>query len=910
MFGQALYVMGCFYQTDGRISGHIRFAHEVVFDEVVMIRTRLAVPSHTMGSVVRARLLEHVDQLRQRTVTLVQAPAGFGKTTLMAQWKSALDGEAEQTSWLSVDPLDASSEAFTEYMAAMAASPDATFASICNCLAESPAARFLFVDDADLLPHSAIMVLFDLIERMPQHVHFILSSRSQLDAPLGRLRSHKRLFELDARSIAFDRREAAELLRSLDKREQAQVIWHMGGWATGLDLAARRSATSSQRVMGKSPQLAEFLAEEVLDRQPSDIRNFLFETSLLSSMSAPLCDEMCGIGGSAAILPQLRRSGIFVMPLDEDHTEWRYTPFFREYLRVAGDLSQERQTILRKRAATWYVERGDISEALEHLYQAGATDDFAATLEAHCETLTYQGKIFAVERFADRLTRDKLARSPKVMLALAWLRIRQFRHDAARRLLDATTAYVDTLSEDEGADAKVLRSMIAHRETTLATVRDELGDVDEASSRLIEVFADDRPSLTCSLYSQMIYSRCDHFRFAEFHQIEPKARIALEASGTQFASIGLLASIGVGLFAAGRTHDASLALQQSRDVAAPFLGIGNMEGMLALATLPLAELAYELDDRDRAADLIRQYLPAARSFCYLDQMIAGYVTSSRLAQSDGDEDLALRVLDEGTRLASECGLDRLRLSMASEKVRILIGIGRPSEALAVARAEGVTLDRDASVPKPGSSARDEIRATIWVRLAQSGHRVNDAITVAKKWRNFCLSRGATRSLIRWSLALARLYCVSGNPTAAQRALHEAVMAAAPGRFIRSFVDEGAMIEQLLLNSYGSSAPLTQTMKPSEDEFVEALLKAFGSNKSAVCDENTEMLGEGLYGRINAKELEILDLVGRGLRNREIGARLGLTEGTVKWYMQQIYDKLGVRRRPQAVERARQFGMLN
>jgi len=876
-----------------------------------MIRTRLAVPSHTIGSVERSRLLERVSELRQRAVTLVHAPAGFGKTTLLAQWKNALDKDGEQTAWLSIDPIDASTETLFDYLAMISASPASKLEAICNCLAEPQVARFMFVDDADLLPRPTLLALFDVIERVPPHVHFILSSRRQLDLPLGRFRSQKRIAEFDARSIAFDSSEARELLGLVDKSHQAEVIWHMGGWATGLDLAGRRSPVSSQPVTGRSPEVAQFLVEEVLDRQPPDIKKFLFETSILSTLSAPLCDTVCAIDDSANILPRLRRSGIFITPIDEDHTQWRYIPFFGEFLRANGSLSQERWIDLRKRAARWLVNNGEVSEALGHLYQAGAIDDYAALLEAHCETLTHEGKIFAVEKFANRLSKDKLATLPKVMLALAWLRIRQFRYSAARQLLDTTIEHLDGLADDGDVDVKMLRLVVAHRQTALATARDEMAEVDERSRRLIEELGDERPCLSCSLYSQMVYAMCDHFRISEFNQLEPKVRLALRNSDIPFVSIGVLASIGVGLFAAGRSHEASLALRQSYEVATPHRGIGKMEGMMALSALPLGELYYETNECDRATELIRQFLPAARDFCYSDQIVAGYVTSSRLAQSNDDDEGALRTLDEGTRLAWECDLERLRLSMIAEKIRILARTGRPSEAMDLARSEAVSLDEKPPSPKADTNLRDEIRARIWTRLAESYDRTSEAILVAKRWRDFCSNRGAIRALIRWNITLARLHCISGNRTAAQRAVRDAVIAAAPGHFIRSFVDEGTMLKRLLLDSYGSLTPMAQTKGGSEDEFVEELLQAFGSSSIVSADEGTaETLNEGLYGQISTKELEILGLVGRGLRNREIGTKLGLTEGTVKWYMQQIYDKLGVRRRPQAVERARQFGMLS
>jgi len=875
-----------------------------------MIRIRLAVPAHTAGLVERSRLIARLDVLRDHVVTLVHAPAGFGKTTLMAQWKEALDRKGQRTNWLSIDPIDSSPESIREYLAEMAGCSAPSFDAICNALSDSDVARFLFIDDADTLPEPSLKLLFDIIQRMPPHVHFVLSSRRKLDVKLGRLRSEKRLAEFDARSIAFDRQEAGLLLSQLEKREQADTIWHMAGWPSGLDLAARRYSECSQPLTGRSPEVAEFLAEEVLDRQSPKIRKFLFETWVLPALSAPLCDAVCGIEDSAAILPALLRAGVYITPIDNDQSEWHYTPFFREFLGSRSDVCQNRQVELRKRAAQWYVDHGDVPQALEQLYQAGAIDDYADVLEANCEALTYEGRIFAIEKFAKRLPQEKLAKLPRVTLALVWLRTREMRYKAAERLLDAVTEQFDCRPGDDVPSVGSLRLYVAHRRICLSTARDELDDVGERSARLIEKLADEEPDLSCSLYSQMIYAKCDQFRFAEINQLEPRMRGLLEVSATPFAAIGVLASLGIGQFAAGRTQDAARALTQSYEAETPQRGIGRMDGIKALAALPLAELSYEWNERDKASELIRNFLPVARNFCYPHQLIVGHVTSSRLSQSHDDDESALATLDEGMRLAWGLGLERFRLSMVSEKVNILVRTGQLGEALSLAQSEGISLDDNLRGPSSASRTNEELRAAIWTRLAQSHDRANEAIAIAKQWRNFCSARGNVKSLIRWNITLARLYCVSGDPMAAQRSIHDAVVAAAPGRFIRSFVDEGVLIQRLLLDSYGSSAQMPDVNQATEDEFVQALLKAFGSTDASETEDISETLSEGLYGRINAKELEILQLVGRGFRNREIGARLGLTEGTVKWYMQQIYDKLGVRRRPQAVERARQFGILS
>ncbi len=865
----------------------------------------VAVPAHTIGAAPRLRLIKRIDELCEHSVTIVRAPAGFGKTTLLAQWKVALDSRKARTAWLSIDPPGPSSKDLIDRLAALV---EADPQELCAVFERKQAPDFVFIDDAHLCARSSLKTLFALIEHVPSHIHFILSTRGKLGVGLGRLRCQHRVAEFGARAIAFDHQEAAELLGHLDKSERTKLIWKMGGWPTGLDMAARCRPGRAPQISGRSPELVEFLAEELFDRQPAHIKEFLFNTSFLSSMSASLCNAVCEIENSAEILAQLECDGIPIFPLDDEQEEWRYLTVFAEFLQHAGGVENGDRSKLRRRAADWYARRGDIPRALEQLYLAGALDLYAALLEEHCEDLTYDGKILAVKKYADRLPHTTIEALPNLMLALAWLRIRQLRFDEARRLLTKVANIIEAPHSNSEQHHK-LRLVAAHREVALSVSREHMDDVVENSKRLIAAMGDTQPHLACSLYSQMAYACCDKFQIAEINRLEPQARAALRDDHS-FVSIGVLATLGISLFAAGRTDEAHEAFLQSCDRAAPYRGLSHMEGINALSALPLAELLYEWDEREQARNLIAKFRLNADHFCFSDQMISCFVTAARIAQADNDDETALRVIEEGMRKAWESGLERIRLAMVAEKVRLLIRKGHPKEALAVGKAEGISPDTPIKSPGQGASLASEFIAISWVRLAQSAGRIQDAISLSKQWRAFCASRGTVRALVRWNIMLVRLHALDGNPQAAQRALHEAVVAATAGRFIRSFLDEGPLVARILYESYGKSVHELGDGAQGEDRFVRTVLSASGFEpKAAVCDD-METCGEGLYGRLSNKELEILDLVGRGLRNREIGTRLGLTEGTVKWYMQQIYDKLGVRRRPQAVEQARKFGILS
>ncbi len=240
---------------------------------------------------------------------------------------------------------------------------------------------------------------------------------------------------------------------------------------------------------------------------------------------------------------------------------------------------------------------------------------------------------------------------------------------------------------------------------------------------------------------------------------------------------------------------------------------------------------------------------------------------------------------------------------------MLLRDGQSEEASRIAKAAGIPQDLDAVQPNRGITTIDELRAITWFRVAVSQDDMQEALSLGKQWRRHCTARGAVRSLVRWNLLLAQALFVRGDQRAAQRTLREAITNASASRLVRSFIDEGPVIRTMLASIYEGDL---EVLHPS-DAFAAELLEIFdsagkkpsGATRSAP-DATTQ---EGLFGKLSAKEREVLGLVSSGMRNREVAQKLGMTEGSVKWYMQQVYDKIGTRRRFQAVERARQYGLI-
>jgi LuxR family maltose regulon positive regulatory protein len=306
--------------------------------------------------------------------------------------------------------------------------------------------------------------------------------------------------------------------------------------------------------------------------------------------------------------------------------------------------------------------------------------------------------------------------------------------------------------------------------------------------------------------------------------------------------------------------------------------------------------------------LIEGTLPRATEFGFVDQLLPGYITQARIKHARGDLAAAMQTLDEAMSIAMARKLERLRLAVVAERVKFLIQDGSADQAMRFARSAGIPQSSEHLTPKRNVTSRDELHALAWFRIALSEARTQDAVSVGKHWRSYCAAKGATRSLVGWDILLAHALFISGDLRAAQRALREATTHAASSRLLRSFIDEGPVIRTLLARTYEAEL---EVLHPA-DAFAAELLETFdraGTKKHALRVVAPRASGEGLYGKLSVKEREILALVSSGMRNREVAQKLGMTEGSVKWYMQQVYDKIGTRRRLQAVERARQFGVI-
>ncbi|MBW8814022.1 MAG: hypothetical protein JF588_11410 [Caulobacterales bacterium] len=881
-------------------------------------------PRITPTLIERPALSRLADEVGSSRMTVLSAPAGSGKTTAMLFWADQFAAAGRPVLWLAVRAGIVKKPSFLTALkvAGLAAGLDWT-----GLDAESSDDEWLealsamvdpkpviVIDDGQLLDPSSLAFVAQLSSSSRDALTVIIASRGSIALPLARMRALGFLTEVGPADLALSAAEATQLVTSsvggaIDAQRLQSIVRDTEGWVSGVVIACALHRRAGRRgadleLTGLRPEFAQYFDEEVLSLQSEAVRRFLNDTSILDELTPTACAMVTGDESARAMLDQVFREGLFLHALDQEHSRYAYHRLFRQM--VLGRLMERapaRAALLHRRASDYFASIGEALTAVEHARLTGDAHFLARQLDQVAEPLVYAGFLYRMDELAADLPWSALEQHPNLLLALAWRRIRQLSFTSAERFIAAARAFHAKGLEDGSLDehaAERLDFRIRHRLVMLAAGRDEMGKVEAEAEPLLRELGDSDAYLSGTLLAQLMSARRELYHFQDILKLEAETRRALARPGSNFASIALKTSVAPTLLAQGKTQLARRFLEEAFALAIEIHGEGS--GLAALPALPLAELLYEAGDLDSAAQLADRYLPVVRQWGFADQLASGYLVNARLRAARGDLPGALSTLNDAHLVAIECGLDRMRAFIVAEEVRLLVRAGRLEQAERHFLAGDLQLDGE-PVPTMHPTRRNESIAIAWLRIEMQHHRLARARKVAYRWLEFVKRAGAVRSAVTFELLLAEIAVLQGNRCEARRAVRAAVEMAEPAGWVRTFIDEGEMIASLLTEAYAQGPELDTPA----DRFAVGLASMIRPGPAVETEDEHEDFG--LTARLASREVDILTMVSGGLRNAEIGDRLGLTEGTVKWYMQQIYDKLGVRRRPQAVLRARKLGIL-
>jgi LuxR family maltose regulon positive regulatory protein len=899
----------------------------------------------------RPRLGARLDEGSKGKLTLVSAPAGCGKTTALSAWLAASSDHDRSSAWLSLDPTDNDPARFWRYVIAAVERlhPDAGGTAVAllgspqlppgqvisttllNGLAELPNEAVLVLDDYHAIESRAVHeALAFFVEHLPPRMHVVISTRADPPLPLGRLRARGDMAELRAAELRFTREEAATLFdRAANVRLSARDIEELErrteGWVAGLQLAAlamqdRPDASGFvASFAGTDRHVVDYLAEEVLGRQPEHVQSFLLRTSVLDRMCAPLCDEVTAGDEAQEMLEHLEHANLFVVPLDGERRWYRYHHLFADVLRQR--LSRTHPDIvpaLHTRASGWFEEGGLVAEAVTHALAAGDWERAVRLIEAIGMTVVLGKQVQTMLGWVGELP-EELVRSRPVLctvhaIALAY----SDRPNAAEaRVRQAERRVGENPTTDED---RLILGRIAVIRSTMARFTGDLERCVDMAHRALELLPE-----TETASRERAGARVNAtFAFQVTGDVSPaNERLLVEAvasSRTVGDAIPLLRSINFlarlrtlqgRLRAAAATYEEAAAVASGRD------GLRDLVNSAAYY-VGLGDIHREWDDLDSAESHLERGMGLLGGSLAIDaDVIAhGYLSLARLLQARSRVADALATMDRFANLARRRNfVPHLVARGGAARARLALMQGDLPAATRWAEASGLDPDDEAVYPSEETLLTLARVLLARGRVDPAGSPLHGCLRLLDRLSHAATGAGRMGSVIEILIlhALAhRAQHESGNAVAA---LERALTLAEPEGYVRVFVDEGQPMADLLREVLTTGRKKRRGRQQSVPlDYVRRLLAAFEAPNTGATSEAPGEYPKGqeqsLLDPLTSRELQVLALLAEGLSNREIAARLFIEIGTVKGYVHSLLRKLEVDNRTKAVARARNLHLVS
>lgn len=903
-------------------------------------RTKLRPPSCKGPLVERPHLLRRLQARARPRLALIEAPAGFGKTSLLSQYFHAVRVD-DRAAWLSLDATDNDCTRFLQHLFAALETVGVRLGSalekaisvnsgfpplmasdlLCNAVADLDQDVIVCVDDFQVLTDAAIEQFMACVLQSPacRLSWFITTRVRPAGLPLSRLRMRGEVVELCGRDLKFTSEESRRFFDSVEGVDLAPAMIELvneraEGWVAGLQMAslslagADDPAVTIRRFSGMNRKVSEFLYSEVLTRLDRQTCRFLLDTAVLTRMSTELCNHVTQRWDARARLDELEALNLFIFSLDDERNWYRYHQLFAEFLEQRlREFEPEHAGELHERAAEWLEENGQGVEAINHALRARSYRRAACLLDKL--GLYEQGQMVLQERLVAQIPQEVLDEFPNLKLERHWGWQSDWEFTKCRRDISQFKRLESEWRSGlrpvpQGVDLDYLAAKIAHRELMLSFVTDNM----EVTRRLCERWlAAGHPVdayMELSTKDALAAARREHYACGDVELTSVAAHEAYQEAQFNFGAVFQDCISGLSFLLQGDAARARQVYERALGTAVALHGRNSP--LASMPALLLAEVHYEQDELRQAHALVDDYLDLAHGLGYVDKLIAGFLTKSRLEFLEGSHGAAQRTLDEAERYAAKTGFERLRAHALAERMRQLLILEKRDEAVELARAYALIGSSIRYQPHEAATTRDEVMAIAWARAAFARGELDGPIRLLKNWYQFTVERRCYRSSVRLAVELVKLLRARDDLCAARGYLHAALGHGMAGRFVRVFLDGGEEVREVL-NAVLSS---TGVLPPTDLGYAHEIRCAFGDSRycrsarrSAAVNRQKQQI------ELNRRERDILELAASDVPNREIAKRLALSENTVKWYWKGIFTKLGARRRLQAINRARTAGII-
>lgn len=894
-------------------------------------------PPYTRGrQVQRKSFIRELNKYSQLPLILVRAPAGYGKSNSVVQWLEEMRRAGKCVAWLSIDTLDNNIKRLLAHFVSCLGQSHKKFGASIQGQLNSPgklsmsalAATIsleisrlddpvhIVLDDFHLINNSEIIKLFELLlQNPPANLSLIIISRMTLPIATSRMKASGQFHEFSANDLRFNHSEVGQfflLENAIELREEtiSSLTKKTEGWIAGLKLTSL-SLKGQEDVdefvtsfSGSNYDIAGFLAEEVFNKQTVKTQQFLLKTSVLERMCSDLCNHLTKRDDSQQLLEELQQSGLFIIALDKENKWYRYHHLFADFLLKRLRASQPgADKSLYAGASEWFAEHSFIDEGIKNALMADDKDTAISLLDSASNQMFYGGRLSAIGHWVEVIGDSHLERHPLLLLNYAWVLIVEWRFLYVNKLLrrvEKTLAEFKAAGESD-AEIKELELIIGHRDMMLYQFADEMAKMRQISEQLLADYDIKDPYLAGNLYSALLYAGREFLDISNYENYSAKARELYKAAGSTFVLVWHGSLEGPTAYMAGNVDDANEILSDAWKYAVKISG--EISPLAAIPALLLTEVLYEQNEIDRVDSLLDRYLPLSEQIGFIDQIIAGIVTKSKVLCQKGLLAKAKSVLQRGEQFAKAHNFDRLKVALLAELVRIACIEGDKKAAKKHITNLDLIIARESLKPKQNVRTTHAMAALAWCRYLRLNGEYSESISLAKAWARFCLQRGIYREYMQFAATQITTHQIQGEQRAAMRLLHQTLEGIKGRKLINSLFGDGPVIERMLVSMLSTGSET----KTELAEQVREILKTVNISTQSLVGGRVDT--EEPIEALDKQELTILKMVDEGHSNKEIANQLNVTEGTVKWYMQNIYNKLGVRRRTKAAKLAKDLGLL-
>lgn len=883
-----------------------------------LIATRFTPPRSPGALQRRERLLQRLDAAATSALTLVCAPAGFGKTTLLAQWYRHRQQQGDTLAWLSIDEDDGTPWLFMRYLQEAlrplwqegnppsAGNPEGDFrlflAELINQLHRCPAPLYLILDDYQNITHPDVHDGLNwLLQHAPPALHLIIASRRPPPLTLSRLQIEDRLVEVYDNELRFDLTEASTYFANarsptLDPQDIPRLIALTEGWIAGMKMTALSCGNAHAyhpdgKLNTASRAISRYLDEVIFAPLPTEVFAFLLHTSMLNRLHPALCDAVTGKNNGEAMLAWIAQRNLFVSALDERGVWFRYHPLMREAL-----LERLRQSTevdiraLHEHASSWFAGQQLWAEAIRHALDAGKAG--AGHAEAGAQSLAEEGDIDTMVRWIRYLPANLDPSRIELQTHLAWALAHRFRFQEARQLLDT----IESL-------AAASRSELAHSSwVKLRVVRaicEAFADNIAQSIAIVEPLLHEVPcgdvwvdGLVCNILS---YCHLAHARPQQALDVQQRVAGVRTANRNLFVAVYRAFVMAQGYLRQGNLAEAERQAMRAFRHAEQHTGPYSSSGA-TLAPI-LAEIAWEQGEVQRIHGLLTLRLAMIDDFCPPEGFSRCYIVLARQARLNGQPDEMASLLLHAEGLAVQRGWLRAQAPLLAERITHALEAGDR------AAAEGL-LQRLQRLAPAAAGRNDGVAACIMLSQSRLWLATGEPLAAARQLDSLAdeQERGgewlfAVRLRLIQTVALWR----AGEQEQALALCIPVLRRAFRQKLLRSLLDGGRDLALLLA--------VLQQRGGQDEAFSDDLAQLIARFSAAGILPAAPRLAPANL-RLTERERQTLLLIAEGYSNKEMARALGISAETVKWHLKQLYEKLQVKGRIQALNQAREWQVLN